>query len=729
MHKTVKTIAIAIAALLALLLVAAGIVAATFNPNDYKPQVIRMVQEKTQRTLVIPGDISLSFFPKIGAELGPLTISERNSNAEFAAVERAKVSLALIPLLSKRLVVDRVQVDGLRVNVTRFKDGSTNVDDLFANTKPDEQKVGQPGEQALGWAIDSIHLRNAGVRFDDQQQARKVALSSLNLDTGKIASGAPSTLQFDARIQSDKPNIDARVSAKSGFSLDLDSKHYVLKEVEAELKLTEGTRDVNAVLNVPSVESSPTVFRLPALTVNATIKDGKLDAKMQLSGALTGDTEKRLLSSPQFALTLSGKQDGTAINGALTTPLSIDLKAEAITLPKLAADFTLPNPAGGTLHLKAGGNAVVNLAKKTASVAMNGSLDQSTFNAKLGVSAFSPLVSTWDIGIDRLDLDRYKSKTAAAVSAPAKGAAAEPPMDFAVLQKLHASGSVRVGALKVANIKTSNVRVELRINDGRLVASPLTADLYGGDVTGAVTIVAGKPARYVLKQNLTGVQVGPLLKDAIGKDTLEGTGNVQLDVTTAGADFAQIKRNLNGSARLALRDGAVRGVNIAKAVRSAKAKLAQIRGEEGAQTGAGSGNEKTDFSELSGSFRIVNGVAHNDDLAIKSPLIRVAGSGDIHLSDSRLDYLARTTVVPTLQGQGGPDLQALKGLTVPIRLSGPFEAINWRIDFADMVRELARQKLGERKDEWKAKAEKSLGEEKEKIRDRLKEQLKGVFGK
>ncbi|MGZ3253945.1 MAG: AsmA family protein, partial [Burkholderiaceae bacterium] len=119
MPKIAKYVVIAIGALVALLLIVIAIVAATFNPNDYKPLIIKMVQEKKQRTLSIPGDIKLTFFPKIGADLGKISLSEHKDSAEFASVNSAKVSLALWPLLSKHLVVDRIVVDGLSANLKR----------------------------------------------------------------------------------------------------------------------------------------------------------------------------------------------------------------------------------------------------------------------------------------------------------------------------------------------------------------------------------------------------------------------------------------------------------------------------------------------------------------------------------------------------------------------------------------------------------------------------------
>lgn len=798
MRKTYKYLLIAGGSLVALLAGTAAIIAATFDPNDYKPQLIRLVQEKKQRTLVIPGEIRLSFFPKIGAELGKFSISEHKGSAEFASVESARVSLALIPLLSKQLVVDQVRIEGLRANIRRFKDGSTNFDDLLAQDEQAVEPKEEPG-QPFRFDIDGIVLKKAQLHYDDRQQGRTLSMAGLDLETGKIAARVPGKLQLSAHIKGNQPDVDARVSLKTGFTLDPDKQHIVLKgldaalqgglagmsdldlklagdadllpaakrftldaiklaakgrrggeaieakfdipqlavtdtavsggKVQGEVRLAEGARNMSASFSAPSFEGSPKSFRVPALVIDGVVRDGALDAKLKLSGALSGNIDKLLFTSPQMTLALDGKQGATAINGTLVTPLTVDLTARYAELHKINAGFSLPNPAGGAMALKAVGNVAMDYGKQSGSAILNGSIDQSAFRAKIGFSDFSPLMYTFDVGIDQLDLDRYRSKTTPAAATAGKGAAAEAPMNFDALRKLNANGSVRIGALKAANIKSANVRLDMRAAGGKLDIQPLSANLYGGSVSGALSVTAGNPARFAVRQSLSGIDIGPLMKDAIGKDTLEGKGNIQLDVTSSGMTFSQIKQGLNGSTRLELRDGAIRGVNIAQAIRDAKARIGQIRGDEKTQGGVGSAAQKTDFSELAGSFRIVNGVAHNEDLLIKSPLVRVAGSGDIYLAEDRLDYLARTTIVSTLQGQGGPELQSLKGLTVPVRLSGPFNAIGWRVDLAGMASELAKQKLDERKEEVRAKAEKSLDEQKEKVRGQLQEKLKGLLGR
>ncbi|RPH62238.1 MAG: AsmA family protein, partial [Burkholderiales bacterium] len=120
------------------------------------------------------------------------------------------------------------------------------------------------------------------------------------------------------------------------------------------------------------------------------------------------------------------------------------------------------------------------------------------------------------------------------------------------------------------------------------------------------------------------------------------------------------------------------------------------RGTDSAVEQAASGSEQTAFSSLAASFAIRDGVAHNDDLDLRSPLLRVGGSGRIDLVGESIDYVARVSVVGTLSGQGGAELAALRGVTVPVQLSGPFASPSYRVDLAGLAIDTARQELTRR---------------------------------
>jgi AsmA protein len=79
-----------------------------------------------------------------------------------------------------------------------------------------------------------------------------------------------------------------------------------------------------------------------------------------------------------------------------------------------------------------------------------------------------------------------------------------------------------------------------------------------------------------------------------------------------------------------------------------------------------------------------------------------------------MNYLAKATLAKTLEGQGGRD--SVGGITVPVRVSGPFSDLKYTLDFGAMVSEVAKQKVEAKKEEIKTK-----------VQDKLKDSLKGLF--
>ena len=110
MTRPLKLVLLSFLALLALLLVALGIFVATFDANAYKSLAIDRVQQQYRRTLAIPGDLKLMLFPRFGVQAGEVSLSEAGSAQTFAALKSARVSLALWPLLSRRVEVDRIAI-------------------------------------------------------------------------------------------------------------------------------------------------------------------------------------------------------------------------------------------------------------------------------------------------------------------------------------------------------------------------------------------------------------------------------------------------------------------------------------------------------------------------------------------------------------------------------------------------------------------------------------------
>jgi AsmA protein len=349
-------------------------------------------------------------------------------------------------------------------------------------------------------------------------------------------------------------------------------------------------------------------------------------------------------------------------------------------------------------------------------------LDDSTIKGKAGMARAKVAAYDFDLNIDKLNLDRYlasseKKKEPAPAKKDESPKKPEPdaPVDLSGLKGLNAKGRLEIGALQVQGLKLAAVKTEIRAADGHAEIGPHSANLYEGTLSGNLAL-DGNANRVALKETLTGIAVGPLLRDFAQQDRLEGKGNISLDVSAGGKSVNAMKSALAGTAKVNLKDGAVKGVDIGAIINKARSAL----GSQSAQ--AGDGKERTDFSELNATFVIKNGVAHNEDLDAKAPLFRVTGAGDIDIAKSTINYVVKATVVATTQGQGGKERGDLTGLTVPVKLTGPLDGMKYEVDYRAVGGDLAKSKVGER-------AKEAIDKNRGKVEDTVRDRLKGLIGR
>ncbi|AMO24391.1 AsmA family protein [Ramlibacter solisilvae] len=733
--KAVKYIAFAVLGVLVLAAIAIGVAAARFDAAWVKQKLVQTVQEQKQRTLKLDGDLALSFYPSIGVKLGKASLSERSSPQEFATVEKARVSVRLMPLLSRQVVVDRVELDGLRARIVRGKDGKFNFDDLLSADKGKEPQAkpesGTPPAEPVRFDVAGVSLTNSAVSFRDDKAGRTIQLADLNLKTGRLSEAAGGPLNLSFKAGAEQPKLNATLKLDANYRYDLARQQFALEKIDLKIKGDAlNFRDLDAALaakeagvgggqggiqveglaiaakgkmaddaldakvDVPHLAllEERTSGQTASATVRLSGKERQLDAKLDLS-AVEGTAA--LWKIGKLAAQWSLNQGPLVAKGNVSGPVQADLKAEVVELSKLSGELDIAHPQMPVKQVKLplDGSLRADWGKSQATGRLSTKFEESAIQATFNVAKFSPLAAGFDLSADRLNLDRYFPAEVAAAPAkpgtpaPAAAPPAKPaPIDFSFLRGLDLKGALRVGFLQARNIKLNNFKADLAVRGGRLDVNPLAANLYGGTVAGALAAQADGN-RVELKQTFSNVDIGPLMRDYAKKDLMEGRGTIALHVVGGGTSAAAMTQSLNGSASMLLRDGAVKGINLAKSVRQAKSMIA---GKQDAVVGANA-SEKTDFSEMTASFKIVNGVARNDDLSAKSPFLRASGAGNIDLVNSRIDYLAKATIVGTSKGQEGKELADLNGLTVPVHLTGPFDNISWKLEFGAMAADLAKQ--------------------------------------
>ncbi len=480
----------------------------------------------------------------------------------------------------------------------------------------------------------------------------------------------------------------------------------------------------------------------PKLAVDARQLEGSaLSGRLKLAGptALEGSFQSAAPSGnfdalrlPGVDLKLAGSLGERKIDGSVKADVVVDVGAGAATFEGLDLRATVADPGLQPLQLSVQGSAGADAGK--AQWKLTGSLNTNRFDTS-GEAALAGAVPHIKASarFDSLDLNQLLAadKPASSATGTTTPTAAEPadtPIELDGLKAVNGEFALGAGALVFRQYKVADAKLAATLDDGRLSISNLSGRAWGGSFAGSGSADANKQ-RVAAKLDAKGVNVNALLKDVADKDLLEGTGNVAADLDSSGATVGALRSNLAGTAAMQLRDGAIKGINLARSLRQAKAALS-IKQDAVVQARE---TEKTDFSEMSVSARIANGVAQSDDLDIKSPFLRIGGEGRFDIGRGRIDYEARATVIASSAGQGGAELEALRGVTVPVALSGPFEAIDWKIQWSTVATAAVKQKI---KDELTEKLGAKLGlpsagsdpaAAPATPKDLLKDKLKGLF--
>ena len=521
-------------------------------------------------------------------------------------------------------------------------------------------------------------------------------------------------LQLNVAATSGGLKIDSSSLGVARFAYNPAAKDIGLTQLKFEMKGTQDTQPLTFALDWPELaatgdqlQGSAFSGRLQrsgatALTVDfkSAAPAGSFDT-LRLPGVeatfSSAGAQRKLGGTLKANLVLKqGQAAGTGKNAA-ATPASVALDA-------LALQALIENP--GLQPLKVNARGTASASAQRAGWTLAGDINGGAFNtdgqALLGGAV--PKV-TAKARFDTLDLNRLlaDAPTPAAAPTAAKPAApaADTPVDLSALNSINGQFSLQAGTFAFQRYQVAAARIDATLDRGVLRVSTLQGKVWGGSVD-ASALADASSGRVGIKGAASGIDINRALKDVAAKDWMDGTGRVTMDIAATGRSVNELKSRLQGQLALQLRDGAIKGINLAKSLRQAKAAigLKQDAVQKASET------EKTDFSELSASFQIADGVARSKDLDVKSPFLRLGGEGAVDIGKGRIDYLARATVTGTSKGQDGADLAALKGLQVPVRLSGPFEALDWKIEWSSVIAGAVTQQL---KNEVRGRLEEKLG--------------------
>lgn len=670
--KAIKYVLYGIGGIVLLAALGIGAALVVVDGAFVKSRLERMMKEKN-RILVIEGTPTLKLFPVAGIVLGKTTLSEPGSDKLFVALDSAEVALRVTPLMSGEAAVEVLKVAGLKANVVKGKDGRMNFADLAGDGKAGEDKDGRGERKAPPkLRISQMHIERTQLSYRDEGTGQALEVAELNLKTERLDGDTPGPVALSARITGRKPDVDLRAQIAGAMRFNIAREEVAFDAFTAGIKGKVDQDTLAAEFTAPKVEITPA--KASGAEVKGTVQVRGPQRNVNLVFRVEGiQGSAQDLSLAAVALDIDASAAGNSIKGKVSTPVRGNLKARVWELPKIAANLTFAGPAlpQKTVTLPIQATAKADLGKQDASLDLSTKFDESTIKAKLGTTRFEPLAATFDVAIDKLNLDRY-------IPAESKDAKkGDERVDLAPLKGKTVGGKIAIGDLTAKRVKLQNVKAEVRLAGGKLEISPHSANLYGGTVAGSITADANGN-RIAVKENLQGVALGPLLRDAAQKDVMEGKGDITLDVQTTGASVPALKKALAGAVKVEVKDGAIKGINLADSARNLKSAL-------GAKQTQPDPTQKTDFSEMSASFAIKNGVARNDDLKAASPFVRLGGAGNLDIGNNTIDYLAKATLAATTKGQGGREAKDLTGVTIPVKLTGALDKPDWNVDYTALL--------------------------------------------
>ncbi len=241
---------------LILILLFGAALAAPFliDVNQYKGQIESAAQDALGREVEIKGDISIGFVtgPKLGLDQLIIANDARGDADAFLTMEEARVSIALLPLLSGTINVTEIQLGAPVIHFEQYADGANNLPLPTENegaTADVDQPAEEPSDDALPYdvVIGALTIKKGMVHYHDHANdsvevieipALTVSLDSLDgpfslngqvtaygqqialsADVGNITQ-TKTRLRADVNLQNDAGQ-DLLTAKVSGFVADL----------------------------------------------------------------------------------------------------------------------------------------------------------------------------------------------------------------------------------------------------------------------------------------------------------------------------------------------------------------------------------------------------------------------------------------------------------------------------------------------------------------------------
>ncbi len=470
-----------------------------FDLNKYKPYISEIVKNQINRELVMRGDASvgISLIPTVVVNDVELSNPEWAANPAMVKVQQVEVKFAVLPLLKKQIVIDKVSLISPEINLEKAKNGENNwtfgsiaaavsapkiSPTVVASLPPEAQAAVQTSAATAmaGFAAKNVLIENGVVTYLDG------------------ASGKTTTLLIK-KIKMEAPSVTEEMTA--AFDLVLDNQ-------KVNGKVTLGA--LQTLLN--GQEPYPFILDANALGIDVDLEGSVAD----------------VMSSPRYAVQANIYNPAGNMNAPETTLKALvdgDVNEADIKIQTLNVVNNLVT-----------GTAVVDWSAKVPLVKLD------LQSAKINLMTLSPN-STFAFTLPSLI-----SKAQATELVP------DTAIPYKELRSVNANVKLKIGQLLVAQgMQADNVNLTASLQNGVLAVKPLTFDFGGGNLTVNAQLNANTQG-----MTLTAVSKNMQLQDLHQEFKVSGKGDfgvlsgggvdLNINLSGTGATYRQLVQGLKGQA-------------------------------------------------------------------------------------------------------------------------------------------------------------------------------------
>lgn len=701
MRKPLKIILYVFTATSFLVLVTALCLPFIIDANDFKAQIEAAVKDRTGRTLTIKGNLELSVFPWLGISTGEITLSNAKGFKahHFAKIQQSELNVKLIPLFSSQLEVSEMVFKGLRLHLSKNKEGISNWDDL-KDSSSEDSKSSNP---LAILAIAGLLIEDAAIVWDDQQAKQHTEIQNLSLKVNKLAFNEAIPLKLSLKLLNKEPALEQLINFSGNLILEKTLKRFQLKDIQLNIVnkgdfISTGSLNVQLLANI-LFDKETKYLKLSGLKINSDELRFKADLEAHFK-----EQVKVTMTAAIESFNLANFLDKMEIK----RPKMVDEKA----LTRLELGFKLQaDPQQVSIN---------DLMIK---------LDESILKGTSQISNFSEPAIKFNLSLDRINADRYlppkdekspekvakapkpvakkpepaEPVTKATPTTPASAAAISASLfPVETLRKLNATGQIVIEQLKINNLKMQGLTLKLDAKKGIVQGKQSIKQFYQGSYQGGFNLnVNPNLPVLILDEQLNNVQIAPLLTDMKGKSKMTGIANINAKLMGRGNTTEAIKSSLNGQMNFLFKDSVIKGFNIQKIIDKGKALLA---GNLSAVDGK---KNQSLFSKISASATVRNGLIQSNDLLALSSRLKITGHGNASLITEKLDYRLKALRVKQKATATMPEV--LSSQPVFINIAGTFDDPSYRLDVAAMLLEKNKDKIDKVLNKLDKKVPKEIG--------------------